>query len=640
MKLGKSQREKNLRQVASVAAFNSDGQMLMGLRGDVRKWCCPGGHLEPDETPAKGAVRELLEETGLKAKSLERLGSSIVGKNKNVQVHCYRADVEGSPSGADDPDAEFVEFRWVDPDDLPEDIVANLYNKQDATLQLLGAQARDLELSKASLAEIMARTTAVMAHIRALAAQGPMSHVFPHPAGGSVVVGIDPSKPDRWRATRIDAAGVPVGHVEAEDHHQAIKHAHHYGADVMAVQPFKKTAEDWLEWAALHKASNLSLEDAEEEKASGVALDMLGFNPIVHPAFAAAQFLTGKPVVSLDVIRRALYEHENYLDAALAAYGLPVDEGGRSALRGVMRVADFTKSMVPERLPEGKDIEAGTPDAEDAADAVRRAFKTQRVKVAHLDGKHSKGSLIARDDLRDKTLLLKPGSGGPGPAAGASEDPASPSRREAAFWQLAEDWGLGESVPRTDLVIIDGQEYAAIHMLPFDWKGLQKRLDTDPVAGRQAFNSYRDRGFIHKWAVMDFVLGNPDRHADNLMLSPDRDLLALIDHGSAFAGPHFDPARDANSFVPFYLRAWAPMDNTRFNKLRVEQKLRYMPTVSAHMKDELRTWLNDIHADHLEGICHRFGIPPQPQLDRLAKVKVLASSMGVDEAINRLWVTT
>ncbi len=244
-KLGKSEREKNTRQVASVAAFK-DGKLLFGLRGDVKKWCMPGGHLNPGEKPSKGAVRELLEETGLKAKSLERLGSAIAGKKNNVQIHSYRVDVEGEPDASKDPDAEFVEFRWVDPDDIPEDILADLYNKNDVTLQLLGAQAKTLELSKASLAEIMARTKVVSDHMRALAAQGDLGHVFPHPAGGHVMVSRDPSKPGKWRATRIGLGAEPMGHIEADDMHGAIRHAHSYGADVMAVQPFKKSAEQWL----------------------------------------------------------------------------------------------------------------------------------------------------------------------------------------------------------------------------------------------------------------------------------------------------------------------------------------------------------------------------------------------------------
>jgi hypothetical protein len=380
--------------------------------------------------------------------------------------------------------------------------------------------------------------------------------------------------------------------------------------------------------------NNLLSEDAEP--ASSVALDMIGFNPVVHPAFAAAKFLSGRPEVGFADIRQALYDHEDYIDAAIAAYKLEPTPESRSAIKAVMSIGDFSKANLQEKLPAGRDIEPGTPDAQTAAEAVRRAFRLQQVKVAHLDGKHSRGSLIARDGDQDKTYLLKPGSSGPGPAAGVAEDPATQSRRETAFWHIAEDWGLGESVPRCDLVIIDGREYAAIEMLPFSWKGLQKKLDLDPGIARQAFATYRDRGLIHKWAVLDFVCGNPDRHGDNLMISSDGRLLGLIDHGSAFAGAGFDPAHDRNSFVPFYLRAWA---GEKFNQLPTDQKLERMPQVGNQLRDELRDWLNGIHAEHLQGLLTRFGIDPAPALDRLAKLKVLASQMPVDQAIDRLWVT-
>jgi hypothetical protein len=64
-----------------------------------------------------------------------------------------------------------------------------------------------------------------------------------------------------------------------------------------------------------------------------------------------------------------------------------------------------------------------------------------------------------------------------------------------------------------------------------------------------------------------------------------------------------------------------------------------MPQVGNQLRDELRDWLNGIHAEHLQGLLTRFGIDPAPALDRLAKLKVLASQMPVDQAIDRLWVT-
>lgn len=372
----------------------------------------------------------------------------------------------------------------------------------------------------------------------------------------------------------------------------------------------------------------------QEDEAS--ALDMVGFNPYTLPAFKAAQFLSGRQAVSHDQMRQALYDHEDRVDAALAAYGLPVDDEGRAAIKSVIGLTGMLRKSSSDAV-RFSHIEPATPDAQEAAQAVTRASDNGNVTQAHLDGKHSKGSLIAKDHESNLVYLLKPGFGGPGAAAGSSQEHASQSRREVAFWCIAETLGLGEFVPRADLLIIDGKEYATITMLPFSWKGLQKRLDLDPHLAHRAFARYRDLGFIHKWAVLDWVLGNPDRHADNMMVSNDGQYFALIDHGSAFAGTSFDPAYDKKSFVPFYLRAWS---GQRFNNLPVADKLARMPTVNEKMRAELKAWVNDIHGDRIAGICARFGIDPAPSIERLGLLRVAASKQPVDEAINRLWVTT
>ena len=117
--------------VASVAVFR-DGKLLMGQRRDDGKWCCPGGHLEGDEKPEAGAAREVTEETGLRARGLKKLGSKRV-KNGEILVHSFRAEAEGEPNGDGDPDAEFTEFRWVDPQKLPPEISRALHNNPDVT---------------------------------------------------------------------------------------------------------------------------------------------------------------------------------------------------------------------------------------------------------------------------------------------------------------------------------------------------------------------------------------------------------------------------------------------------------------------------------------------------------------------------
>lgn len=130
-------------QIASVAPFNDEGKLLFGRRRDDGKWTLPGGHMEPGETPQQGAVRELVEETGLTPTQMDSLGSGPVidRKGRKLMIHCFRAFVDGKPSNAADPDQEVSEWRWVDVDDgLPDEILANLSARKNVTLQFLGLQ--------------------------------------------------------------------------------------------------------------------------------------------------------------------------------------------------------------------------------------------------------------------------------------------------------------------------------------------------------------------------------------------------------------------------------------------------------------------------------------------------------------------
>ena len=51
--------------VGDAAIIDEAGRMLLIQRADNRQWAMPGGAFEVGETPAEGAVREALEETGV-----------------------------------------------------------------------------------------------------------------------------------------------------------------------------------------------------------------------------------------------------------------------------------------------------------------------------------------------------------------------------------------------------------------------------------------------------------------------------------------------------------------------------------------------------------------------------------------------
>jgi hypothetical protein len=359
---------------------------------------------------------------------------------------------------------------------------------------------------------------------------------------------------------------------------------------------------------------------------------MLGFSPIRNSAFAAARFLAAGNVASLEQVRRALWEQDGDVEkAALQAYGLPTDEKTLASLRAVMSVENLRKDEGEPETPRASHIEPGVPTATETAVQVKRAFDTLNVEYVKLPGKHSAGSMIAKDPQSHIVFILKPGSGGQSPAAGASEDPSSQSRREAAYSAIAQQWGIPE-VPQADLLLIDGKEYAALHMLGYNYKSMEKDRTENANVVRDALEKVAALPTVFKWATLDYVLGNPDRHGNNIMLDRQGHI-RLIDHGSAFAGSSFSPAHDKNSFVPFYLRF---RYNGNFNVLPIKRKMEVMPRLNPEQARVFGLWLSQIDKDRLTHTLQSFGIDPKPALARLAQLQ-LNEGEPADVTVNRAW---
>ena len=49
----------------AVLVFDARRRLLLGRDAGMDLWATPGGAIDPDETPADAAVREMWEETGL-----------------------------------------------------------------------------------------------------------------------------------------------------------------------------------------------------------------------------------------------------------------------------------------------------------------------------------------------------------------------------------------------------------------------------------------------------------------------------------------------------------------------------------------------------------------------------------------------
>jgi len=66
----------------ATAYIVAQGRTLLLWHARLRMWLPPGGHLEPDEDPVQGALREALEESGLVAEVIPPPGLLVVQRPK------------------------------------------------------------------------------------------------------------------------------------------------------------------------------------------------------------------------------------------------------------------------------------------------------------------------------------------------------------------------------------------------------------------------------------------------------------------------------------------------------------------------------------------------------------------------------
>ena len=145
-------KEKNLplRTGVGVAVLNQNNKVFVGKRIDnpIDKWQMPQGGVDPGETFTSAMKRELLEETNIKnikiLKELDywleyELPTDLVGiiwkgKYRGQKQKWFIARFLGSDSevNLNTKKPEFIEWKWLEINDLPEVIVdfkKNVYKK-------------------------------------------------------------------------------------------------------------------------------------------------------------------------------------------------------------------------------------------------------------------------------------------------------------------------------------------------------------------------------------------------------------------------------------------------------------------------------------------------------------------------------
>lgn len=138
-----------MKRVASIAVQRKD-HILWLSRADNGKWTMPGGHLNESEEPIDGALRELYEETGIRAPKgeMQFLGSGIVNGKLEVFSYLYEPDKLPQVDLTKDPDGEADAECWLD--DIPDNV--HVPNDNNVTLGLLGRVDCKVELKLAKMA--------------------------------------------------------------------------------------------------------------------------------------------------------------------------------------------------------------------------------------------------------------------------------------------------------------------------------------------------------------------------------------------------------------------------------------------------------------------------------------------------------
>lgn len=110
----------------NVVVANDSGEILLIRRSDNNNWALPGGAMDIGESLVDAAVRETLEETGIRTEVTGLVGiytdpRHVILYTSNGEVRQeFSAVFEARPiGGVPTPSDESREVRWVAPEAVP-----------------------------------------------------------------------------------------------------------------------------------------------------------------------------------------------------------------------------------------------------------------------------------------------------------------------------------------------------------------------------------------------------------------------------------------------------------------------------------------------------------------------------------------
>lgn len=163
--------------VAAGCLVEEDGRVLLVRRGvepGIGQWGLPAGYAEAGERPEESAVRETLEETGLRVEVDDFIGvySFLAEALPGGVLVLYAAHAVG---GALQAGADATEARFFGPHDLPDEIAFPLHRRA------LGQWARAATIACREIDPGEFEQVARLVSRADLALQPPLEHYAAHP---------------------------------------------------------------------------------------------------------------------------------------------------------------------------------------------------------------------------------------------------------------------------------------------------------------------------------------------------------------------------------------------------------------------------------------------------------------------------
>lgn len=126
----------------AAALLVRDGLVLLCHRHPLREWYpdvwdIPGGHINPDETPAIALHRELEEELGISVELSQAEPWRVISPTPDITLHVWIVDKWSGTVTNRTPD-EHDQIRWFRPDEIEHLDLADAYVKE-----LINSQGND-----------------------------------------------------------------------------------------------------------------------------------------------------------------------------------------------------------------------------------------------------------------------------------------------------------------------------------------------------------------------------------------------------------------------------------------------------------------------------------------------------------------